>query len=61
MRNGQAYQRETEKFFVSEEKKFGKIDSWLSTTISWFPKILQITCLLGGFVRLERANKGKQI
>ena len=28
MRNGQAYQRKTEKFFVSEEKKFGKIDSW---------------------------------
>ena len=27
MRNGQAYQRKTEKFFVSEEKKFGKIDS----------------------------------
>ena len=28
MRNGQAYQRKTEKFSVSEEKKFGKIDSW---------------------------------
>jgi len=24
----QAYQRKTEKFFVSEEKKFGRIDSW---------------------------------
>ena len=28
MRNGQAYQQKTEKFSVSEEKKFGKIDSW---------------------------------
>ena len=28
MRNGQAYQWKTEKFSVSEEKKFGKIDSW---------------------------------
>ena len=27
MRNGQAYQQKTEKFSVSEEKKFGKIDS----------------------------------
>ena len=27
MRNGQAYQRKTEKFFVYEEKKFGRIDS----------------------------------
>ena len=27
MRNGQAYQWKMEKFFVSEEKKFGKIDS----------------------------------
>jgi hypothetical protein len=26
--NTQAYQRKTEKFFVSEEKKFGRIDSW---------------------------------
>ena len=25
--NGQAYQQKTEKFSVSEEKKFGKIDS----------------------------------
>ncbi len=25
----QAYQQKTEKFFVSEEKKFGRIDSWL--------------------------------
>jgi len=25
--NTQAYQRKTEKFFVSEEKKFGRIDS----------------------------------
>jgi len=24
----QAYKRKTEKFFVSEEKKFGRIDSW---------------------------------
>jgi len=24
----QAYQQKTEKFFVSEEKKFGRIDSW---------------------------------
>jgi len=30
MRNGQAYQRKKEKFSVSEEKKFGKINS------SWF-------------------------
>ena len=29
MKNGQAYQRKTEIFFVSEEKKFGKIDSRL--------------------------------
>ena len=29
MRNGQAYQQKTEKFSVSEEKKFGKIDSRL--------------------------------
>ena len=29
MRNGQAYQRKTEKFFVYEEKKFGRIDSRL--------------------------------
>ena len=29
MRNGQAYQQKKEKFFVSEEKKFGEIDSWL--------------------------------
>ena len=28
MRNGQAYQQITEKFSVSEQKKFGKIDSW---------------------------------
>ena len=28
MRNGQAYQQKMEKFSVSEEKKFGKIDSW---------------------------------
>ena len=27
MKNGQAYQQKTEKFSVSEEKKFGKIDS----------------------------------
>ena len=27
MRNGQAYQQKTEKFSVSKEKKFGKIDS----------------------------------
>ena len=27
MRNGQAYQQKTEKFFVYEEKKFGRIDS----------------------------------
>ena len=27
MRNGQAYQKKIEKFFVSKEKKFGKIDS----------------------------------
>ena len=27
MINGQAYQRKTEKFFVSEEKKFGRIGS----------------------------------
>ena len=30
MRNGQAYQQITEKFSISEEKKFGKIDFWLS-------------------------------
>ena len=32
MRNGQAYQRKTEKFSISKEKKFGKIDSsiWFS-------------------------------
>jgi len=30
----QAYQRKTEKFFVSEEKKFGRIDSRLSVTLS---------------------------
>ena len=28
MRNGQAYQQKTEKIFVYEEKKFGRIDSW---------------------------------
>ena len=27
MRNGQAYQQKTEKFFVYEEIKFGRIDS----------------------------------
>ena len=27
MRNGQAYQQKTEKFFISEENFFGKIDS----------------------------------
>ena len=27
MKNGQAYQQKTEKIFVSEEKKFGRIDS----------------------------------
>ena len=27
IRNGQAYQQKTEKLSVSEEKKFGKIDS----------------------------------
>ena len=27
MRNGQAYQQKMEKFSVSEEKKFGRIDS----------------------------------
>ena len=27
MRKGQAYQRKTEKFFVYEEKKVGRIDS----------------------------------
>ena len=27
MRNGQAYQQKREKFFVFEEKKFGRIDS----------------------------------
>ena len=32
MRNGQACQRKTEKFFVSIEKKFGKIDSRTSLT-----------------------------
>ena len=32
MRNGQAYQQKTEKFSVSEEKKFGKIDSRMETT-----------------------------
>ena len=31
MRNGQAYQRKTEKFSISEEKKFGKIDSWIKS------------------------------
>jgi hypothetical protein len=25
----QAYQQKTKKFFVSKEKKFGRIDSWL--------------------------------
>ena len=29
MRNGQAYQQKAEKISVSEEKKFGKIDSTL--------------------------------
>ena len=28
MRNGQAYQQKTEKFFFYEEKKFGRIDSY---------------------------------
>ena len=27
MRNGQAYQQKTEKFFVNKEKEFGRIDS----------------------------------
>ena len=30
MRNGQAYQQKMKKFFVSDEKKFGRIDSWLT-------------------------------
>ena len=31
--NTQAYQRKTEKIFVSKEKKFGRIDSWSSFEI----------------------------
>ena len=34
MRNGQAYQQKTEKFSVYEEKKFGKIDSWMTIPIN---------------------------
>ncbi len=28
LKKTQAYHQKTEKFFVSEEKKFGRIDSW---------------------------------
>ena len=51
MRNGQAYQRKTEKFFVSKEKKFGKIDSWtdllkhfkVSSVPSYIKKLKYVT------------------
>ena len=31
MRNSQVYQQKTEKFSISEEKKYGKIDSRFTT------------------------------
>ena len=42
MRNGQAYQRKTEKFFVYEEKKFGKIDS--RKLFLFFSVLLKFIC-----------------
>ena len=44
MRNGQACQQKTEKFSISEEKKFGKIDSWFCWDI--FAKLLENPKLL---------------
>ena len=43
--NDQAYQQKTEKINVSEEKKFGRIDSWgrltgLGAKVEMFGKIL---------------------
>jgi len=29
----QAYQQKMEKFFVSKEKKFGRIDSWVEVDV----------------------------
>jgi len=38
----QAYQGKTEKFFVSEEKKFGRIDSWFQKLFYWSSNIRRI-------------------
>ena len=51
MRNGQAYQQKTEKLSISEEKKFGKIDSWTHYCCSSFQisTILKIVFLLNAY------------
>jgi len=38
----QAYQQKTEKFFVSEEKKFGRIDSQVSISSTFFEQLLHL-------------------
>jgi hypothetical protein len=40
----QAYQQKTEKFFVSEEKKFGRIDSWMNKV--FLPVLAPILALI---------------
>ena len=47
MRNGQAYQQKTEKFSVSEEKKFGKIDSRKQVYRRFFPYLTCLKALTG--------------
>ena len=46
MGNGQAYQRKTEKFFISEEKKFGKIDSSRCNPPKTVPTIARLRFVL---------------
>ena len=56
MRNGQANQRKTEKFSVSEEKKFGKIDSWNATNFLVF-RPMGATKYLLNLVRVPQTKK----
>ena len=56
MRIGQAYQQKTEKIFVYEEKKFGRIDSWLTFLTTIKPNLKVSLCLQLGHEQFRKCK-----